>query len=400
MSDSSTIYNDEFRRFVREHRADDPVRLRLKYHGEMPPWQQAAIEHLDSLRRCGTKFVADDVDYAPDVLPSRLSVEQSTSARIALFHASLVPEASSVLDMTAGLGMDAVMMVRKGCDVMAVELNPCHAAALRHNLVAYDNVKVVEGDSVAWLEDCDRRFDVIFIDPARRGAGDSRVYNIRDCQPDLVEIMPMLRKHTGRVVAKLSPMLDVTQTLRDLKDVRTLYIVGDNTECKELLADIQFDMTDRDVEICVVGKSEFRFTLAEEQAAATRFGVPVTGDYIYEPSPAMMKAGAFRLLSQRYDVAALSVNTHVYFSVVLHPDFPGRVYRADAVLPYSSSVIKRFAANYPDVNEVAVRNFDMTAEALRTKIKVRKTGGRRVIGVSDENGMRHLLVVSKLTDMG
>lgn len=395
MSDSSTIYNDEFRRFVGEHRADDPVRLRLKYHGEMPAWQQAAIEHLDSLRRCGTKFVADGEDYTPDVLPSRLSVEQSTSARIALFHASLVSASSSVLDMTAGLGIDAMMMARRGCDVVAVELNTCHAAALRHNLSSYDNVEVVEGDSVAWLENSDRRFDVIFIDPARRGAGDIRVYNIRDCQPDLVEIMPMLRKHTGRVVAKLSPMLDVTQTLRDLADVRTLYIVGDNTECKELLADIQPDMADRDVEICVVGKSEFRFTLAEEQASMTRFGVPVTGDYIYEPSPAMMKAGAFRLLCQRYDVSALSANTHVYFSDVLHDDFPGHVYRADAVLSYSSSVIKRFAVNYPDVNEVAVRNFDMTAEALRTKLKVRKTGNRRVIGVLDGNGMRHLLVVSK-----
>lgn len=55
------------------------------------------------------------------------------------------------------------------------------------------------------------------------------------------------------------------------------------------------------------------------------------GTYLYEPNAAILKAGAFRSLAQTYPVAKLHLNSHLYTSVSLVPDFPGRRFRVEAV---------------------------------------------------------------------
>lgn len=398
------LYNEEFERFVREHAGTDALKLRLRYGNHTDAVTDAALNHLDCLRRCGAKFVCDGKDYAPKVFPSRLSMEQASSARVALFNASVVGDRKEVLDMTCGLGMDTAMMARRGCNVTTVELNHLHAAAARHNLAAFENVAVIEGDSVMYMTTGTRQWDVVFVDPARRGDNDSRVYNLHHCQPDLVGLMPLVSQHAPRVVAKLSPMLDVTRTLLDLPGVTAMYVVEDGGECKELLVDVT---TRENVNFAptvnVVGRSLFSFTVSEENEAKAGYGSPEAGDYLYEPSAAAMKAGPFDLLSCRFGLKALSANTHIYFGKKLVESFPGRAYRVCDVLQYSSGVIKKFARAYTEVDEVAVRNFGMSAETLRGRLKIaarpaRGTSGAptRVLGVTDYDGRRLLVMLRRI----
>lgn len=97
-----------------------------------------------------------------------------------------------------------------------------------------------------------------------------------------------------------------------------------------------------------------------------------------------MKAGCFDVLQKRYDVTALGKNSHLFVSSDFIEDFPGRKFQILAV-----SSLKRFATNLlPDATakaNIAVRNFPMTADALRKKLKLKDGGDTYIFGTTIED---------------
>lgn len=367
--------------------------LRLKFHGKDYPWLEEAITHIECLAKAGKKFISDNGSVLPDMLVSPLSLEQATSAAIAEFHASLVNKGDRVLDLTMGLGIDSRAIALGGASkVVACEINSALAEASIRNYSSIENLEVINTDSVEYLKSLpDNSFDIIFADPARRGKQGERLYNLHDCIPDLIELYPEIIRTAPRMLAKLSPMLDITQTLNDLPDIHTLYIVDDGKECKELLADVRRET--RFPPMIYVRSSDkvFAFTKDDEAGKEMRYAVPETGDIIYEPSPAMMKAAPFKLIS---NIAAgtLADNTHLYVSD--HPlELAGRQMHIEAIYPLNSAGIKEISKKYSQLN-LAVRNFPMTVKELLKKLKIKEGGNRRGIAVTLLGG-QHCLIIGE-----
>ncbi|MGM9859789.1 MAG: hypothetical protein ACI31C_03440, partial [Muribaculaceae bacterium] len=160
-------------------------------------------------------------------------------------------------------------------------------------------------------------------------------------------------------------------------------------ECKELDVVIDFGAEVAEPVISAVtltgeGISRFYFTRSEEAATAPRYGLPEVGNYILEPYPAVMKAGAFRLLSARYGLQSISANTHLWHSDSVPANFPGRAFLITDIQEFASKSIRRYAASHPRVS-VTVRNFDMSAEALRAKLRVRD-GEERLFAIGTDEG--------------
>ena len=125
-------FPQEYFTFVKEHLADDPASLRLRFHGDSREWIAPAIGNIAALKK-GGKFKIGDKDFTPRVIPVELSAQQATSARVANLHATLAAEMFwkdplplHILDMTLGLGMDARMLLAKFSDatLKAFDLNP------------------------------------------------------------------------------------------------------------------------------------------------------------------------------------------------------------------------------------------------------------------------------------
>jgi hypothetical protein len=57
-------------------------------------------------------------------------------------------------------------------------------------------------------------------------------------------------------------------------------------------------------------------------------------------------------------------------------------------------MIKRVKNIYAKM-EIAVRNFGMSADALRTKLAVKQGGDYRLLGVTDKNENRLMLILKK-----
>lgn len=381
-----------FHDFVAAHKGDDPYRLRLKFHPEKGSATDLAITHLQCTAKAGHKFIDDaGENIAPEVLLSPLSIEQASSAHTAALHASLVTPGGTLLDMTCGLGIDTLSFaVKAGCKVTTCEMNPLLAAAARYNF-RNQNITIVEGNSVNYLSGNTEHYDTIFIDPARRDESGRKVFNIQDCTPDVLSIMPLLKSRADKVIIKLSPMIDVTMTVQDLLPNDIYCVSGDNGECKEVLAVIDNKRNCADTLIHIVSKSEpFVFSLNEEYAAVAKFDMPKVGDILIEPYAATMKAGPFKLLCSRFGITKLHHNTHLYLNTNLTTSFPGNQYRITKINPFKSAEIKRLATERPTIN-VAVRNFVLSADDLAKKIKSKPGGHDKLFGATIADNSKVLI---------
>jgi len=341
--------------------------------------------------------------------PARLSCEQCSSEATARYKAQIVlgkcPN-GKCLDLTGGYGVDTYFLSEQFDHTDYVEQNAELCRIAEHNF-SLQNSAISHQHSAISIHNCTAEeflssplhggkeggYSLIFLDPARRDSHGGKVFKLADCTPNVVELLPTLLSHLtpdGRILLKLSPMIDLTQALKELqtppnlssreKIIWDVHIVAVKNEVKEVLLMSRYpDVSKyRDLEPTItaidLSKKEqaFTFTREEEQATQAKMvnGTWSNGTWIYEPNAAILKAGAYKLVAQRFGLQKLDVNTHLYTSETLVPDFPGRVFKA---LPFSGMGVG------PQAN-VLVRNYPLTAEQLKKKLHLRDGGTAYVIG--------------------
>lgn len=394
---------DEIRNWISEHIADEPTKLRLAWHNKAP-WINAAINHIENFKNTRRKFNSTfpgSEKLLPEYMPIKISTEQASSTPTAFLHRELAElegvNSPTILDMTCGLGIDTSFLGSiPNANITTIELNEDIWLVAKNNFAHRSNIEVINADSVEFLKNTKQHYNLIFIDPARRDSSGGRVFNLHDCNPDVIEILSLLKQHGDKIMIKMSPMLDVTQTIRDLPGIVSLHIIELQGECRELLAIIEDKQLIENPKIFVWrnGDIVFSFTHEEETAANVFNSMPAKGYYLYEPSAAIMKAAPFKLLSQQYMIGQLGNNTHLYTSEKYIPDFPGAIYEIDDVLPYSSSVIKNIARQKLKA-DVAVRNFSISAQDLKKRLKIQSSGDLRIMGVTTADNKPYLLLLNK-----
>ena len=259
--------------------------------------------------------------------PVRLSCEQCSSELTARYKAQLLStfnfQLSTLLDLTAGYGVDTYFLSEQFAHTDYVEQNAELCRIAEHNFSLIDNRKsiIVHNTTAEEFIASAGEYDLIFADPARRDAHGGKVFKLTDCTPNIVE----LSGGKGTITA-----IDLAEP-----------------------------------------EKAFVFTREEEQEALyTIHHTPYT--YLYEPSASILKAGAYKLVAQRFGLQKLDVNTHLYASDQLVENFPGRVWEIKSKIENQKSKIEQ--AN------ILVRNYPLTPEQLKKKLHLRDGGTGYVIG--------------------
>ena len=318
--------------------------------------------------------------------PVRLSCEQCSSELTARYKASLLSplalgegKEERLLDLTGGYGVDTYFLSEQFIHTDYVEQNEelCRIAA--HNFALSQKSKVerqklsiaihnTTAEDFLLSSPCgEAGWGLIFLDPARRDSHGSKVFRIEDCTPNVVELLPTLLAHSKRLLIKLSPMLDLTQAVTCLSQVNwDIHIVAIKNEVKEVL--LLSGGTGQITTIDLAQKDQaFVFTREEEQHCGLDIRDGKLANYLYEPNAAILKAGAYKLVAQRFGLHKLDVNTHLYTSRQFIEDFPGRVWRITE------------KQNLKQAN-VLTRNYPLTPEQLKKKLHLRDGGTVFVIG--------------------
>lgn len=322
--------------------------------------------------------------------PVRLSCEQCSSEATARYKAQRISsllsnKQFSCTDLTGGYGVDTYFMSEHASEAHYVERNEELCRIARHNFAnTRPQVQIHNTDSVSFLQNM-HTCDVAYIDPARRNPNGGKVFRIEDCEPNIIELLDCLLSKCELLAIKLSPMLDISAALKSMNKSCLVDVVAVRNEVKEVLIIIQkaqeiptkiraINITSNDglnADQCI------EFSLEEEKDSTCSVydnsfaHLAKTGAYIYEPNAAIIKAGAFKLVAQRYQLCKMSPNTHLYLSQHLVEDFPGRVWQ---IIESNIKDAKDTPAN------ILTRNYPLTPEQLRKKLKVKDSDTHTIIG--------------------
>ena len=317
----------------------------------------------------------------------------------------------SFCDLTGGFGVDFSFIAHSFKRAIYVEQqdNLCELARHNFHALGLTQAEVVNDDGTTYLHQLDH-VSVLFLDPARRNEQGGKTVLISDCTPDVLALEEELLEKADTVVIKLSPMLDWHRAVDELNRlgnvVREEHIVSVRNECKELLLVLQRTKdekgdktaTEKALQVfCVNDNNIVSYSLDEALSTSQRLlsAAPKAGQYLYEPNSSLMKAGCFALLTVRYPLSALSLNSHLFVSEEAIDDFPGRKFEITAISSFNKKELRRSLSGIDKAN-IAVRNFPMSVADLRKRLKIKEGGNVYLFATTDAES-NHLLFVCKKT---
>lgn len=361
----SILLQPEVRQAIEENIDRDPLQVALD-RGIVHAREVAS--QLKYLQRARTKLPR--LYEARAIIPQR-AFEQSSSEECA---AAKRMRGGSLLDLTCGLGMDAVAMADRFERVVAVERDEVLADVVRENLrrMGVENVEVVTASAEEYVSSCKEHFDWVYADPDRRTADGKRVVRLEDCSPDMVALYPALGRITERVAIKNSPLFDIEEAFRLFGDctVEVLSLAG---ECKEV--NIYIDGCGARIVAEAVGRERVEY--AREEVVDS----PCEGEfeaeeyrYLIVPDVALQKARLVQhSLRGKADVWS---NNSFGFARTEVAGVLGRVEEIEKIEKFDPKALKRELRGVGV--DILVREFPMSVDQVRQRTGMRSGAERRI----------------------
>lgn len=377
--DIQSLHTEALKKFVQDHLQEDPALLLLKYQGKTDFDLKTVVQQI-SARQKAKKKLPTWTANAAIIFPEGISVEQCSSEETAKFKSELVSGAA-FLDMTGGFGVDTFFIGQKFETVTYFERNENLAAIVEQNfeLLQPNKFQVHSGDAIPFLKSTSLLFDLIYLDPARRGDYNQKLYKFSDCEPDVTALWDLLTKKSSQILVKASPILDIKGALKELPQIQKVWVLSVKNEVKEILLYWSKAVGELEPEIICTdltpdGRQTFEFTFEEEENANATFGN--VGRYLIEPNASLLKAGAFKSFSERFQLHKLHPNSHLYTTSVLEEDIPGRVFEVIGEVKADKKELKK---KFPKgIVNVITRNYSLKAEAFKKKFNL-KDGGKEFL---------------------
>ncbi|MEX2349524.1 MAG: class I SAM-dependent methyltransferase [Flavobacteriaceae bacterium] len=387
---NKAILNIQIQEFINDNLETDLVKLALKGSPFPAVTIQELITQIESKNKAKQKlpswFNTENIYYPP-----KLNLEQTSSEITAQYKASLV-SGKSLADITGGLGIDSYYFAKSFEKVYHFEIDKDLSEIASHNFSQLNSkVTCIAENGITSIDTM--FFDIIYMDPSRRHDSKGKVFYLNDCEPNVVEQLDYLLKRCDLLLVKTSPMLDITEGLRELKHVFEVHIVAVKNEVKELLWLVKKGHTG-DLILKTVNlksnKIEF-FEAPFPSSGTTVYSNPKK--YIYEPNAAIMKSGLFFSLSNQYQVEKMAVNTHLFTSDEKIA-FPGRGFDVLNSVPYSKAEIKKhFSGKRANIT---TRNFPETVAALKQRWKIKDGGDKYLFFTTNKDKKKVILECVKI----
>ncbi|SMO75590.1 hypothetical protein SAMN06265220_103521 [Flavobacterium nitrogenifigens] len=383
----------EIQEFIKENTGADITKLALQKN-PFPEMDWILILNQIEARskakeKLPTWFTAENIIY-----PSKISVEQTSSEKTATYKASLI-SGESLIDLTGGFGVDDYYFSKKFKSITHCEINEQLSETVAHNFkqLQVENCTFYAGDSMHLLEEIKQKYDWIYIDPSRRNDSKGKVFMLKDCLPNVPELLDFYFEKSDSILIKTAPLLDISAGLSELKNVKNIHVIALENEVKELLFEIHKEysgkITLKTANILKEKTETFEFILGEESFPI--YNLPQ--QYLYEPNSAIMKSGGFDEISTAFQINKLHKHSHLYTSEDLI-DFPGRKFEIQKVISYHKNEMKNELANKQA--NITTRNFPETVENIRKKWKIKNGGNLYCFFTTDVKDNKIVLICTKI----
>ncbi|CAN5172670.1 hypothetical protein BH09BAC3_BH09BAC3_00080 [soil metagenome] len=397
-----SLLNDEIQEFILLNEGADVHKLLLK-HKEVRGVPMEWIANQIAGRKKTKLKLANWYSTNGIIYPPSLNLEQSSSDATAklklLLLQGLIADEEQVIravDLTGGFGVDTYSLSRRAQHIDYVEPDTELYEITKHNHKILKGLNITHYNAAAedYVETLEENVDLFFIDPSRR-KGTKKIFKLGDCEPNVVEMFEDLLRKGNYVLIKTSPLLDIQQGLRELKHVLQVIVVAVENECKELLFLLKRDFNEepaiRVVELNRYGEivTDATFSIEEEKTSKVTFSKPLT--FLYEPSAAVLKAGAFKWIGEKYNIKKVAASSHLYTSDDA-VDFPGKMFKVIEHVKLDKKLVDKFPNGY---SNILIRNYPMTVEEVKTKTGL-KEGGEQFLICTQTDKEKFVMIAERV----
>lgn len=388
-----SLFSAEIHEFINANLASDTTKLALQKNSFSNEVWLVILNQISAKQKIKAKlpiwFNTPDIIY-----PSKTSLEQTSSEKTAQYKSELM-SGSSLIDVTGGFGVDDYYFAKKIKHVIHCEINSELSKIVSHNTKALQstNIECIHGDSTEILKNTSKQFDWLYSDPSRRNDTKGKVFMLKDCLPNVPELLPFYFEYTSNILIKTAPILDISAGLTEISNVKSIHIVALDNEVKELLWVLEKNYSSAIEIICSnVTKDKvesFRFEYG--QTAVSSYNLPMK--YLYEPNAAIMKSGGFGSLSKQFEIDKLHPHSHLFTAEHLI-DFPGRIFEIESSIAYTKQNMKLTLAQKKA--NITTRNFPESVENIRKKWNIKEGGTLYCFFTTDVNDTKIVLLCKKL----
>ncbi|WP_299672535.1 class I SAM-dependent methyltransferase [uncultured Polaribacter sp.] len=387
------ILKPEVQQFIHQHLKTDITKLILKGSPFEAISVQALANQIIAKQKSATKlptwFQQENIYY-----PAKISIEQTSSEITAAYKSKLL-SGNSLIDLTGGFGVDCFYFAKKFKNVVHCEIDEELSTIVNYNYkqLEIQNIQTIAKNGIHFLKETTTVFDCMYIDPSRRDDTKGKVFLLKDCLPEVPPKIDFLFTKASTILIKTSPILDITQTVQDLKNVKEVHVVAIKNEVKEVLFLLHKNYEGA-IEIKTINiKKErsdiFNFNYLEN--SISEYATPQ--NFLYEPNAAILKSGGFHQITNQFKVNKLHKHSHLYTSEVLIA-FPGRTFKIEYMLPYDKKKIKRLLPE--NKANITTRNFPKTVAQIRKETKIKEGGTIFIFFTINKKGQLIVLICSKL----
>lgn len=371
------ILNKEVQNYINANLETDLHSLLLKKSPFSEVSMQEMVQQIKGKKVAHRKFpflLKENI-----VFPPNLNLEQASSQSTAEFKAENL-NGKKFLDLTCGFGIDAYFLSQNFEEITLVEKNPELLDLVKHNWKILNKTATFVNENLEhFLAKNSERFDVIYLDPARRDSEKNKKFLLEDLSPNLLKIQDQLLEISSQIIIKLSPLIDISYLISVLKNVAKIQIIAVRNEVKELIVFLEKARKGDDVEISCINlesdDAEFAFQFKEEKTAVSAFSEPQ--QFLYIPNNAVLKSGAFNLISQFFNGKKLHPNTHFYTSDKRIERFPGRILEINMI---DSKHIKK-----GEKYNIISKNYPLSPDEIKKKYKILDGGNCYLIFTQTQN---------------
>ena len=384
----SKLINSDIQNYINQNLNSDLTKLLLK----KSPFPDISIQQIVQQIK-GRKIAEKKFPFLAKegiIFPPNLNLEQASSQSTAEYKAQHL-KGKSFLDLTCGLGIDAYFLSKNFDEVTLIEQNPELISIVEHNWkILHRKANFINENLETFLESLRKpqtdnftNFDLVYLDPARRDQQNKKKFLLEDLSPNLLKIEEKLKLISDKTIVKLSPLIDISYLISELKNITEIQIIAVKNEVKELLLII--DKQDASCELqdvsirCVnleSNEEEFCFNFNDERSAKSEFSESL--NFLYIPNNSILKAGAFNMISEKFGLEKLHANTHFYTSNHKIEKFPGRILQIEKI---DAKDLKK-----GEKYNIVSKNYPLKPEEIKKKYKLNDGGNHYLIFTQSVKG--------------
>jgi hypothetical protein len=385
-----SIADPKVQQFIESNLNTDTSDILLKHRDVNGVPTRFIVDQINGRLKAKGKF-ARLLEDPLIIYPPSINLEQSSSQATAEYKTQFLKDflghpRQRGIDLTGGFGIDALFMSDLFETYDYVEEDTELYEIAKHNLGRLKpNLRFYNTSAEHHLDSGVGNATLVYIDPSRRNLNRQKVVGLQDCRPNILALQNDIFRKAEHLVVKASPLLDIDLGASQLNHVKVVLVLSVFNECRELVfvceRNYNGPFTIQAVNITQTLPDVFKFSREEE--AGAQAPMAEVAEYLYEPNAAIRKAGAFKLVTERYGLFKLHVNTHLYTSAELREDFPGRIFRLKHKVKSDAKIIGDLVQGHANV---ITKNYPLAAEALKKKMKLRDGGENFLIGFTGQQG--------------